>query len=133
MNSQVLITATPVAVATGVPQPDHVRRSAVSELSAHRTATSEGRNCGLPAQSASRWGAAEAVGFAGLLQPAASSASTAATMARSRYLRSIKSSRLPVTFLDLSQVTLTSLLTDCHATMIPCATVLSRDMSRSHG
>jgi predicted RNA-binding Zn ribbon-like protein len=53
-----LITATPVAVATGVPQPDHVRWSAVSELSAHRTATSEGRNCGWPAQSASRWGAA---------------------------------------------------------------------------
>src|ERR1022692_5224311 len=77
MNSQVLITATPVAVATGVPQPDHVRRSAVSELSAHRPATSEGRNCGWPAQSASRWGAADAAGLAGLLQPTASSASTA--------------------------------------------------------
>jgi hypothetical protein len=26
-----------------------------------------------------------------------------------------------------------SLLTDCHITMIPCATVLLRDMSMAHG
>lgn len=79
--------AVPVAVATGVPQPDHFSCRAIMLSSMHRTATMAGLTCGMPVQSAKRCGpGAEAAG-SDVLQPTASSLAAASAVMPVRYRR----------------------------------------------